>query len=194
VRREEILRATCSEVANRGFAHTRVADVARALGISTGLVFYHFDSKDALLSAAFAYAASRDLTRLDSAASSSGTVLERLSVILRMYGPEDSGADWALWIDAWATALRSEAMTAVSQELDGRWKDTVAGLIRQGVDSGDLTCPDPDGAAWRLLALLDGLALQCTVHEAAVTKDQVDDWVRKAAALELGVDLDEQRD
>ena len=72
VRRDEILRATVDEVTRRGFAHTRVADVASTLGISTGLVFYHFDSKDALLSAAFAYAAERDLERLDAAANGTG--------------------------------------------------------------------------------------------------------------------------
>ena len=38
VRREEILRATVEQVTRLGFAGTRVADIATALGISTGLV------------------------------------------------------------------------------------------------------------------------------------------------------------
>lgn len=188
VRREEILRATCEEVARRGFAHTRAADIAGVLGISTGLVFYHFDSKDALLSAAFAYAAERDLERLDAAASGDGSALERLAAILRMYGPEDSGAGWPLWIDAWATSLRSPEMAEVSRSLDVRWKDAVADVIRQGVAAGDMTCADPSGAAWRITALLDGLAVQSTVHDGVVTQDQVTDWVRTATAGELGVD------
>ena len=101
VRREEILRATVDEVTRLGFAHTRVADVADALGISTGLVFYHFDSKDALLSAAFAYAAERDLERLDGAANGTGQRRPPAGPDpARMYGPEGSGAGWSLWIDA----------------------------------------------------------------------------------------------
>lgn len=188
VRRQEILRATCEEVAKRGFANTRAADIAAVLGISTGLVFYHFDSKDALLSAAFAYAAERDLQRLDAAATGDGSALERLSAILRMYGPEDSGAGWPLWIDAWATSLRSPEMAEVSQRLDVRWKDAVADVIRQGVQTGEMTCADPSGAAWRITALLDGLAVQSTVHGGVVTQEQVTDWVRTSAAAELGVD------
>ncbi len=188
VRREEILRATCEEVSRRGFAQTRAADVAGVLGISTGLVFYHFDSKDALLSAAFAYAAERDLQRLDATATGDGTALERLSAILRMYGPEDSGAGWPLWIDAWATSLRSPEMAEVSQRLDVRWKDAVAEVIRQGVEAGEMTCADPSAAAWRITALLDGLAVQSTVHDGVVTQDQVTGWVRTSAAAELGVD------
>jgi AcrR family transcriptional regulator len=188
VRRDEILRATCDEVVKRGFANTRAADVATALGVSTGLIFYHFESKDALLSAAFAYAAERDLERLDAAANGNGRALRRLARILTMYGPEGAGAGWALWIDAWAAALRSPEMADVSRQLDVRWKDTVAAVIAQGVASGELTCDDPSGAAWRITAMLDGLAVQLTVHEGVLSKRQINAWVRATAARELGVE------
>lgn len=188
VRRDEILRATIEQVTQHGFTQTRVADVAAALDISTGLVFYHFESKEALLSAAFAYAAERDLERLDAAASGRGSAARRLAKILRMYGPEDSGAGWSLWIDAWATGLRSPEMAEVSQGLDVRWKDTVADVIRQGVERGEMTCADPSGAAWRITAMLDGLAVQSTVHAGVVSSRQVTSWVRHTAAAELGMD------
>lgn len=189
VRRDEILRATVDEVSRLGFAHTRVADVAAALGISTGLVFYHFDSKDALLSAAFAYAAERDLERLDAAATGRGSATRRLARILAVYGPEDSGPAWSLWIDAWATSLRSPEMAEVSRRLDVRWKDAVAEVIRQGVERGEMTCADPGAAAWRITAMLDGLAVQVTVHDRVVTRRQVTSWVRATAAAELGIDV-----
>lgn len=188
VRREEILRATCEEVARRGFANTRAADVASALGVSTGLIFYHFDSKDGLLSAAFAYAAQRDLQRLDAAASGTGSARRRLARILRMYGPEGTGAGWALWIDAWSAALRSPEMAEVSRELDVRWKDTVAAVIAQGVEAGEMTCADPNAAAWRITALIDGLAVQTTVHDKVLTRKQFNEWVRKTVANELGIE------
>lgn len=188
VRRDEILRATCDEVAKRGFANTRAADVATALGVSTGLIFYHFESKDALLSAAFANAAERDLARLDAVATGKGSALRRLARILTMYGPEGIGAGWALWIDAWAAALRSPEMASVSRALDVRWKDAVAAVIAQGVASGEMTCDDPSGAAWRITAMLDGLAVQTTVHEGVLSKRQINAWVRQTAARELGVE------
>jgi AcrR family transcriptional regulator len=188
VRREEILRATVDEVIERGFTSTRVADVANRLGISTGLVFYHFESKDALLSQAFAYAAERDLERLDAAAQGNGSAVRRLSRILAYYGPEGSAAGWRLWIDAWATALRIPELAEVSKRLDVRWKDAVATVIADGVARGEMTCADPTGAAWRITALLDGLAVQATVHTGVLTRRQVTSWVRNAAAAELGVD------
>jgi AcrR family transcriptional regulator len=188
VRREEILRATVEEVTERGFASTRVADVAARLGISTGLVFYHFDSKEGLLSQAFAYAAERDLERLDAAADGRGSATRRLARILTLYGPDETGAAWPLWIDAWATSLRSPEMAEVSRRLDLRWKDTVAEIVRQGVEAGEMTCADPAAAAWRLTAMLDGLAVQATVHQGLVTRRQVTSWIRTAAAAELGIE------
>src|ERR687892_301538 len=78
VRREEILAATVEEMQRLGMDHTRVQDVAQALGVSTGLLFYHFDSKDNLLAAGLEYAAERDLARLDRALTRGRTPLERL--------------------------------------------------------------------------------------------------------------------
>ena len=188
VRREEILRATVDEVTESGFASTRVADVAGRLGISTGLVFYHFDSKDALLSQAFAYAAERDLERLDAAAGGKGSATRRLARILTLYGPEGSAGGWPLWIDAWASSLRSDEMAEVSQQLDVRWKDAVAAVIADGVERGEMTCSDPSAAAWRITALLDGLAVQATVHAGVLSRRQIGSWVRTAAARELGIE------
>ena len=79
VRREEILLAAIAEVERVGLAAVRVADVAAALGVSTGLVFYHFRTKDELVAEAFTYAVERDLAAMDraaagAAASSTGCV------------------------------------------------------------------------------------------------------------------------
>ena len=54
-RRQEILETTCEVVIERGFAATRIADVAKRLGVSTSLIHYHYDSKEQLLAEAFSY-------------------------------------------------------------------------------------------------------------------------------------------
>jgi AcrR family transcriptional regulator len=189
VRREEILRATCREVIARGFASTRVRDVADALGVSSGLVFYHFTSKEKLLGEAFRFAAEETLDGLAATATGAGSALQRLDRILRLYFPAGSSEAWALWIDAWGQALRDPELAEISRLLDLRWKQTIAEVIREGVAAGELTCPDPDGTAWRLTALLDGLGVQVTVHK-AVPNGRLLDWVRAAAATELGLDPD----
>ena len=65
----------------------------------------------------------------------------------------------------------------------------LAEQIQLGVAEGVFDCPDPDAAAWRLSALLDGLAVQVLVHR-SLTRTQLATWVREAAARELGCEPD----
>jgi AcrR family transcriptional regulator len=186
VRREEILRATVTQITQRGFANTRVTDVANSLNISSALIFYHFESKNRLLSEAFSYAAERDLQQLDRIRASQLSALRRLQRILSLYGPGSGpGQAWPLWIDAWATALRVPELQAVSRRLDVHWKDIVAAVIAEGVEGGEFRCPDPVAAAWRITALVDGLAVQATVHTGVVAKATMRRWVRLVTAAEL---------
>ncbi|GAB3980141.1 TetR family transcriptional regulator C-terminal domain-containing protein [Actinoallomurus acanthiterrae] len=189
-RREEILRAAVAQIAERGVAAVRVADVAAALGVSTALVFYHFRSKDRLVAEAFAYAARRDLDRLAEVAGSGGSARRRLVRALRLYHPSGSAAPgWRLWIDGWSAALREPELRRVCRRLDLRWRDTIAGIIAEGVAAGEFACADPESAAWRITALIDGLSVQTTVHRGVLTRKQAEAWAYEQAARELGLEV-----
>ena len=188
-RRSEILEAAIQVVIERGFGATRVSDVAKRLDISTGLVHYHFESKDQLLAEALRYAAAADLARLREAAAS-GTALEKLDRVFGLYSPIEAEPGWMLWIDGWGEALRSPDLQKISQELDLEWQEVLEQIVRAGVTSGEFRCDDPHATAWRLAALLDGLGLQVTVHHGLLSRDELLSWVREAACRELDIPLD----
>lgn len=48
-------------------------------------------------------------------------------------------------------------------------------------------CPDPPATALRLTALLDGLAVQMTAYDGAVSRARAQDWADEALAHELGL-------
>jgi AcrR family transcriptional regulator len=50
VRRQQIIEATIETLAKRGIAQTTLSDVAATAGVSHGLIIFHFQSKDNLLS------------------------------------------------------------------------------------------------------------------------------------------------
>lgn len=187
VRREEILDAAAAEVTKRGFAHTRGADIAAALGVSTALLFYHFGTKEQLFAEALEHAVAKDLARLDTTVAKAKDPADGVRRILALYSPQGNADGWTIWVDAWSESLREPEMRATSRRLDVRWKDVLAEQITLGVERGMFDCADPDGAAWRLSALLDGLAVQVMVHR-SLTKAQLAVWVREAAARELGCD------
>ncbi|MEU3534895.1 TetR/AcrR family transcriptional regulator [Streptomyces murinus] len=186
-RQGELLRAAVEQIEARGVAAVRIADVAAALGVSNALVLYHFSTKEKLVAAAFAHAAEDDLARLRKLLGRRTTALRRLRAAVRWYAPTGQAKGWRLWIEGWAVALREPALREVTRDLDRRWKAALAEVIAEGVSDGEFSCPDPQAAALRLTALLDGLAVQLTSYPGAVPRARAQEWVDEALARELGV-------
>jgi AcrR family transcriptional regulator len=189
VRRDEILRAAAAVVGRQGFARTRAADVAAELGISTALVFYHFDSKERLLSEAFDLAAEEDLERLEKAVSRNTDATRRLRAVLRMYLPTGSGIGWTRDIDAWAEGLFTPEIREASRRLDARWRSALERVVVDGVTSGEFTCDDPKAAALRITVMLDGLGVAVQVR-GTLGRARSARWVAEYAAQQLGLPAD----
>ncbi|MEV1081017.1 TetR family transcriptional regulator C-terminal domain-containing protein [Streptomyces sp. NPDC050211] len=187
-RREELLKAAIEQIEARGVAAVRIADVATALGVSNALVLYHFSTKEKLVAAAFTHAAEADLAQLRRLLGRRTTALRRLRGAVRWYAPTGQAKGWRLWIEGWAAALREPALREVTRDLDREWKAAIAEVIAEGVAAGEFRCPDPSGAALRLTALLDGLAVQMTAYTGAVSRARAQEWVDDALARELGLE------
>jgi AcrR family transcriptional regulator len=187
-RRAAIVSATVDVARQKGLASTTVRDVAARMGTSSGLIHHYFGSMDDVLAAAFERVAARDLGLSVQAMAEAGSALEALRVFIRTYTPADK--DWAfqMWLDAWAEASRRPAVRATSRRLNLEWQALLEGTIRDGVRDGVFTCPDPAGAAWRILSLLDGLALQVVAHATTLRRAEVVAWSAAAAERELGLE------
>ncbi len=187
-RREAIVDATLRVMIRQGIAATTVRDVAGEMGTSSGLIHHYFASMDDLLAEAFDRVASDDLARTASAVAASDDPVERLATFFDVYNR--SGDDWGmqLWLDAWAEASRRPALQQTSRRLNEAWQALVAGLIRDGVAAGSMTCDDSNAVAWRIISLLDGLALQVIAHAHLVVPDDATAWARGYAEDELALE------
>ncbi|WMX43884.1 TetR/AcrR family transcriptional regulator [Streptomyces roseicoloratus] len=187
-RRAEILRVAVEQIEARGVSNVRISDVSSALGVSSSLVLYHFTTKELLVAEAFAHAAEGDLAQLRAILDrprSSAT--RRLRAAVRWYAPTGQAKGWRLWIEGWAAALREPALRKVTHDLDRRWKAAIAEVVAQGVAAGEFVCDRPEDAAWRLTALLDGLAVQTTSYGGPLDLPTMLEWVDAALDRELGI-------
>lgn len=191
VRLDDLLRTAVQVILDKGFANTRTADVAKAAGVSQALVFYHFSTKNALLTKAFSYAAEQDLAKLDAVRSAKGTPLEKLRKLLKLLAPQGRSTSWLMWIDGWSESLRVPELEKVSRRMDLHWKEALIEVITAGVEDGSFKCEDPEGAAWRINCLIDGLAVQLMVHDKVISRKLASDWMRLGAAREVGLDPDD---
>ena len=194
-RRAEILEVTCQVVIERGFAATRIADVAKKLGVSSSLIHYHFDSKEQLLAEAFAHYARKDVAEMEAEVEAAPTSVAQLDRVVQNYVPEGSNdMEWMLWIDGWGEALRNPMMRKISQELDEQSAELLERVITKGVERAEFVCSNPAAAAMRITAMVDGLAVQFAAHDGMMNRDQLIEHVRTIAAWEVGLEPDSLRE
>jgi len=186
-RRAAIVNATLAVMIRQGIAATTVRDVATEMGTSSGLIHHYFESMDDVIAAAFEQAALADLTAVQTGVSQAAHAVEKLERFIASYRSNDGDTTFQLWLDAWSEATRRPALQRTSWQLNSRWQQMLFGVITAGISEGTMTCQDPEAAAWRLLSILDGLALQTVAHDGALTDEQTNRWSRRAAEGELGL-------
>ena len=105
----------------RGLHELRVSDVADELAVSSGLIHYHFATKDELIETMLGRWPTGRSPACD-ARCSGRRPEERLARVIDMYLPSlRRDPSWLLWIDVWGEALRAANLRRISEELDNAW-------------------------------------------------------------------------
>jgi AcrR family transcriptional regulator len=133
-------------------------------------VLYWFRSKDELLAEALTVDEERFYVEMRERVH----LLERPRDQLRfMIEASTEEYDWTLWIELWTRALRDPASRQARQRLDSRWREEIAAVIRAGQEADEFGDADADEVALLLGSLLDGLAVQATLHDPDVSRERM---------------------
>ena len=163
-RRRRILAAAIEVLEEKGFAGTRIADIAAVAGTSPALVVYHFKTLDGALAEAL------------------GSVEDDFYHNVSAATPTNADA-----MEVWVRALRDGGARAMRRAVDTRWRHTLTELITSGIAEGSFTCADPHASALRLAALMDGLAVQAALADMDVPDEEMNRLWLEAAAIELAI-------
>ncbi len=181
VRKAQILSAAAAVLSERGYANTRVVDIAKAAGTSPAAILYWFDGKQGLLAEALALREvefhDRYTVRIEEAASASQQLRILIEAMIRHY-------DWALWMELCVLALRDDAAAAERDRMDRRWRAMLRKVIRDGQQRDEFIDSDADETMFVLAGLLDGLAPLLAMKAKGVTHARVErTWLGEAARL-----------
>jgi AcrR family transcriptional regulator len=191
-RRRQILDAAVQVIAEQGLCDTRIQDVARRAGASPALVIYYFERKEKLLGQALAHADERFYVQTADALAGLASARDRLVRLVQLscaVGPDgqpDTIDEWVLWLDLWARAPRDPDVAREREALDRRWREVIAGIVRDGQQTGEFARIDPGDFSLKLAALIDGLAIQVVLGDPDVTPERMFDLCMQTAAAELG--------
>jgi AcrR family transcriptional regulator len=198
-RREQLLRAALDVIVERGFADTRITDVAERAGTSPALVIYYFKTRDALLTEALRYSEDSWYAEGVKRLAEIPTAAARLAAMIAMTllpAPGQPEADpsrlteWLLWLDLWALSPRNPGVAVVRREFDERWHQAIRDIVARGQEAGEFPGPgdgiDPDDFALTLAALLDGLAVRIALKDPDCSPGRAYDLAMAYAAGQLG--------
>jgi AcrR family transcriptional regulator len=159
-RRRQILEAALTVFSQKGFNAANVSDVAAQAGVSQGTIYWYFDSKDDLFTAAvlsvFEGIGEQVVTGLEPYDTATDRVraLAESSVAFA----EAAGSVFMLFLEFWVSSARREEHARIWMDLLVQYKDVFVGLINEGVEAGEFRPVDAESLVWAVMAAYDGLA------------------------------------
>jgi AcrR family transcriptional regulator len=191
-RREQMLNAALEVIVERGYADTRITDVAERTGTSPALVIYYFKTRDHLLTEAIRFSEdswyAEGVRRMADIHTAAGRLTEIIAMTCLPETDPEPRSWWLLWLDLWALSPRSPGVAAVRRKFDERWREMISSLVLAGQEDGEFAPVDAGDFAITLSALLDGLAVQIALDDSDVPPTRAFDLALGYAAGQLGFD------
>jgi AcrR family transcriptional regulator len=190
--RERILHAACELIAERGIGGARIAQIAKAAGVSTALVHYHFQTREILLAETLDYAfdlASAVRLRPAGDNGDGGSAAKRLADVVEQSLPTtDPGRrEWQLWAELWLGAARDPSLRPIAAQMYARYRTWIAAAIAEGVAAGEFASVDAVKTADLAMALIDGLGLRVLLGDPSMPLDQARERIGEILARELRI-------
>jgi AcrR family transcriptional regulator len=161
--RDAILDAAGEAILAGGVRSLRVADVARRAGVSTALLYYHFESRAALVRAALDHsnAEAPSAAVFRTPGDRPGLEVVRTGLLADLEESPAVRSNAVIWNEVTALAAFEDELRDDVRRVTGGWQRAVAGAIAAGIADGSVAPGvDPDAAAGVLTALIDGMSVR----------------------------------
>ncbi len=165
-KRPRLVTAATAVFAEKGYASTRVADIAERAGVGKGTVYEYFSSKEELLFAVFESINEEISSRMKQALSEGESTKEKLIALLQL-GAEVISEQVELQpviLDFWAASRGKDFEEHYREAVIARYglfrsmiSDFICGAQKRGEFKADV---DAEALAVMIVATVDGLGIQ----------------------------------
>ncbi len=188
-RRAQIIESAITVIARQGFASTRMDDVAAESGLSKGLIYWYFKSKEEIIIAIADLLFGAEFHKMQSLSVEGQTARACLESLLEIFTADLLGMLKVAPViyEFYALAFRNATVRRVMQEYLGRFVAILEPIVQHGMASGEFTPGDA-----RQVTIAIGAALEGTLLLWAYAPDlvQPEQQLRLSMALILaGLDI-----
>lgn len=138
-RRAQLINSTIETLASRGYSRTTLTDVARAAGLSHGLVLFHFETKEQLLAETLNHLAEEYRQNWQAALARTGTdPAEQLNALIEAdFNPAICTPErLAAWCSFWGEAQSRPLYQRACGEKDDAYNLQLEGICQRLSDQG----------------------------------------------------------
>jgi len=177
--RDQLLDAAARVFARQGYAGTKIQDIVREAGLSTGAVYGRFKSKNDLLREAVVRRTT-NVARLG--AEGVERVADLITRLAGLHGAPLSDVE-AVRLEAFVAARREPEVAAAIADAQRRWRKAVQPLVDAAIDDGTVAAGvDPEAVLYFLRTVHLGLLLQRGAGSKAPDARAWDDLITRIVA------------
>ncbi|WP_435196035.1 TetR/AcrR family transcriptional regulator [Natronomonas sp. EA1] len=177
-----IMEATYEALAEHGYADLTIQAIADAFPKSKSLLYYHYETKDAILTDFLSYLL--DLFFEEVTLDDEAPPVEAIqSFIEQLLAPELTEEERSLWvalIELRTRAAHNDAYRERFDALDAGVIDALAAIIERGIESGEFRDVDAHREAEFLIDTINGAVIRRVTTDdtvAATAREALDDYI-----------------
>lgn len=169
-RRKQIIDAALQTIAEQGYTQTSFAEIAKSLGITKGLIAYHFDGKHDLITSAIHTILQRQgvYIRAHVDAVTSGSDKLRVYIEASFAYIAQNRAQFVALVDLWGSFTSPAEKQTFSESAYDPCRAHLKKIFRLGVEQGVFAAFDEQMMAAVIQGAIDGLMLQWVFDPNAV--------------------------
>ena len=161
IRESQIREAAATQFAHKGYVGTRIEDITEATGISKGLIYHYFGSKEALFTVLIERAAKGTLGLYEAAGARSGTAVERLRWLIEniIEGLAEQPDMFMVVMHALVSEAVPDEAHACARTLAQGAMQVLTHIIFEGQEVGDIKDGPAEQLALLVNSCIQGLAV-----------------------------------
>jgi AcrR family transcriptional regulator len=159
-RRKQIMDAALACFARKGYHNTTMDDIVAESGLSKGTLYWYFKSKDDLffsLVKSFFLDMRQDFENiLEQPTTSSGKLRAIAQGFVQFF--QETESFFNVFFEFWMQSALNEELNQLSSNILVQYREVLAGIIAEGIRTGEFKAVDASQLALAVMAVYDGLA------------------------------------
>lgn len=188
--------AICS-LANHGYKGTTVRQIAKYAGVTPGLLTHYYQGKEVLIAESYKFLATQFLDDFQNKINEGmdNPISALRGFFQNIFAPENLGKRYLrVWLAFWTLTLTEESLRNTHKDIYKEYTKSLENILRSAYIHNDL---DPSkknlhSLAVGILAMLDGLWLECCLDPDALSKNDnlaiIYEFVESTTGLKIKTD------